>query len=119
MSKYRRPESGSWDYRVVVREFEYGKEPEYAIHEAHYDDDGVIFVTQNPVGVMSETPEGLEKEVEWIARALDASLRGHRVLEPPGRGIHRGSSRASVECGGWDHLPDPYSRRDGSASRSA
>ena len=72
MSEYRGPESGSWDYRVVVREFEDGTEPEYAIHETHYDDDGVIFVTQNPVGVMSETLDGIAKEMEWIARALDA-----------------------------------------------
>lgn len=72
MTEYRRPESGSWDYRVVVREFEDGREPEYAIHEAHYDDDGVTFVTQDPVGVMSETMDGLRKEVDWIARALDA-----------------------------------------------
>jgi hypothetical protein len=32
----------------------------------------VIFVTQDPVGVMSDTLEGLREEVEWIARALDA-----------------------------------------------
>jgi hypothetical protein len=38
MSEYRHPESGSWDYRVVVCEFEDGKEPD-AIHEAHYDGD--------------------------------------------------------------------------------
>ena len=72
MSEYRRPESGTWGYRVVVREFEDGEEPEYAIHEAHYDDDGVMFVTQNPVGVISETLEGLAEEVAHIGRALNA-----------------------------------------------
>lgn len=83
MSEYRRPESGSWDYRVVVREFEDGKEPEYAIHEAHYDDDGVMFVTQNPVGVMSETLEGLAEELRWIARALAAPPLRYKDYQVP------------------------------------
>lgn len=83
MSEYRRPESGSWDYRIVVREFEDGEEPEYAIHEAHYDDDGVIFVTQDPVGVMSETLEGLREEVESIARALDAPALRYEEYRVP------------------------------------
>ena len=83
MSEYRRPESGSWNYRVVVREFEDGTESEYAIHEAHYDDDGVMFVTQNPVGVMSETLDGLAKEVEWIARALEAPPLSYKEYRVP------------------------------------
>jgi len=63
--------SGSWDYRVVIREFEDGEEPEYAIHEAHYDDD-VMFVTPNPVGETCETLERLAEELELMAKALDA-----------------------------------------------
>ena len=83
MGDYRRPDSDSWDYRVVVREFEDGTEPEYAIHEAHYDDDGSIFVTQNPVGVMSETLEGLAKELKYIARALHAPLLRYKDYSVP------------------------------------
>ena len=67
----------------MVRDFEDGTEPEYAIHEAHYEEDGSIFVTQNPVGVMSETLEGLAKEVECLARALQAPLLRYKEYRVP------------------------------------
>ena len=66
---------GHWNYRVVVREHSDGREAQYQIHEAYYDDDvRVEAITEDPVPVTAESLEELAEELRWMARALEAPV---------------------------------------------
>lgn len=72
----------SWNYRVIC-----GDGETLAIHEVYYDQDGVpARWTARPVGVMSETPEGLSDALAQMANALTKPilhLVGDNLIEAP------------------------------------
>lgn len=66
---------GHWNYRVVLREYADGRDAQYQIHEAYYDDDvNVEAITEDPVPVTAESLEKLAEELQWMARALEAPI---------------------------------------------
>ena len=76
----RRPEAeyrvsrSAWNYRIVHKRC--GDEDSFQIHEAYYDDDKLVAVTENAVAAFGETHEELKADLEYMMKAL-----GEPVLE--------------------------------------
>jgi hypothetical protein len=74
---------GHWNYRVVLREYDDGRDARYGIHEAYYDDEvRVESVTDEPVPVYAESLDKLRDELDWMLRALEAPVLGHGDFAP-------------------------------------
>ncbi len=63
-----------WNHRVVHRVHKhekFGEEHVYAIHEAYYNDDGLVEgITQDPVEPWGETLEELKSSLQRMSNAL-------------------------------------------------
>lgn len=66
---------GIWNYRIVKRTDKSTGEDYYGVHECFYDADGKKpGWTENPVSVISETPEGIKWVLDKMALALDRPI---------------------------------------------
>lgn len=60
----------TWNYRVVKRADIEGEET-YGIHEVYYNDDGSIQgITAQPVGISSESEQGLKEVIGMMQEAF-------------------------------------------------
>jgi hypothetical protein len=60
-----------WNYRVVKHKDMPGWTSDMAIHEAYYEDDGGIAVTENPIRVWGSTIDELRSVLNCMLLALD------------------------------------------------
>lgn len=60
-----------WNYRVIRHQPKSGVGfVSYAIHEVHYDDGGnPVAVSENPIRLVSDTPEDLAADLELMEEA--------------------------------------------------
>ena len=87
----------SWNYRIVQR-LRAGINPSfYALHEVHYDDDGLPWaMTTDPVDFVCDLEEGPEGIVEALEMALVDAKKTLVLDEPetwPGKPPGRGEPR--------------------------
>lgn len=61
-----------WNYRVIRTVTGEGEDQEitFGIHEVYYEDDVPRWVSAEPDGIMSESIDGLEKQIEHLKTAL-------------------------------------------------
>ena len=71
----------SWNYRVIRREFENG-EPQLAIHEVYYDENGAVRSwTLNPVVPAGETFEEFSEDLFFYRGAVGRPVLEEKELE--------------------------------------
>lgn len=74
-----------WNHRVVRRTFEGYDEVRYGIHEAYYDDNGLIWaITKDAVEVDAEDMDGLKQKLEWMQKALENPILEYDNIPEPG-----------------------------------
>lgn len=59
-----------WNHRVVKRTHDCGA-IEFAIHEAHYDENVAESITVNPTAPMADSVDELRRVLEQMLKALD------------------------------------------------
>lgn len=62
-----------WNYRVVRQTGE-GMGVMYGIHEAYYDGEKIVGVSEFPTEVWGESPEELKADLERMMLALDKPI---------------------------------------------
>jgi len=68
-----------WNYRVV-RHCEQG-EPYYVIHEAYYEEDGSISLTECPIEPWGENLEDLKSAVVLMATAFTKAVIDYETMK--------------------------------------
>ena len=59
----------SWDYRVIENN------GAFTVHEVHYNDkDGIISISEDPMGPSGETLEELKDDMQYFLQALDSPV---------------------------------------------
>jgi hypothetical protein len=63
-----------WNYRVIKSIDDFG-ESTFAIHEVYYEENNQpIACSENPIGIISETLDGLTKQFDLFKLALDKPI---------------------------------------------
>jgi hypothetical protein len=83
----KKMEDTTWNYRIVKRTYPSAEgEPEvtYAMHEAYYEDDRVISITKEPIELLSESLDGLGRELSGMQRAFTLPILDYdKIPEGP------------------------------------
>ena len=72
MQKGNRPFTVYWNYRVIRSVLGKGEDQEitFGIHEVYYENDEPRWVSAEPDGIVSDSVEDLEKQLEYFKAAL-------------------------------------------------
>lgn len=83
---------GHWNHRVVKKIYRgvdrlgnRWEEIWYGIHEAYYDDQGLVFaITEEPVAIIGDNYKKLKETVEWVMNCVDKPILDYDKIPEEG-----------------------------------